>query len=98
MRIALAQINNTVGDLDGNSAKILDFARHAERAGAEVRRGVTVMSIAPGADPSLVAASNGAEERIHARLIVAADGRGSAARKWSGFTTQDENAVRSWRA
>jgi NAD+ synthase/NAD+ synthase (glutamine-hydrolysing) len=36
MRIALAQINNTVGDLDGNSAKILDFARHAERAGAEV--------------------------------------------------------------
>ena len=36
MRIALAQINNTVGDLDGNSAKILDFARQAERAGAEV--------------------------------------------------------------
>jgi len=36
MRIALAQINNTVGDLDGNSAKILDFARKAERAGADV--------------------------------------------------------------
>jgi NAD+ synthase (glutamine-hydrolysing) len=36
MRIALAQINTTVGDLDGNSAKILDFARHAESAGAEV--------------------------------------------------------------
>src|SRR5260370_34213606 len=36
MRIALAQSNNTVGDLDGNSAKILDFARHAERAGAEL--------------------------------------------------------------
>ncbi len=36
MRIALAQINNTVGDLDGNAAKILDFARQAERAGAEV--------------------------------------------------------------
>lgn len=36
MRIALAQINNTVGDLDGNAAKILDFARRAERAGAEV--------------------------------------------------------------
>jgi menaquinone-9 beta-reductase len=60
----------------------------AEGAGAEVRRGVTVMSIAPGSDPSLVAASNGAEERIHARLIVAADGRGSAARKWAGFTAQ----------
>jgi NAD+ synthase (glutamine-hydrolysing) len=36
MRIALAQINNTVGDLDGNAAKILDFARQGERAGAEV--------------------------------------------------------------
>ena len=36
MRIALAQINTTVGDLDGNSAKILDFTRQAERAGAEV--------------------------------------------------------------
>lgn len=36
MRIALAQIDNTVGDLDGNAAKILDFARQGERAGAEV--------------------------------------------------------------
>jgi len=36
MRIALAQINTTVGDLDGNSAKILDFARQAERGGAEI--------------------------------------------------------------
>ena len=36
MRIALGQINNTVGDLDANAAKILDFSRQAERAGAEV--------------------------------------------------------------
>ena len=36
MRIALAQINNTIGDLDGNVAKILDFARRAERAGADL--------------------------------------------------------------
>jgi NAD+ synthase (glutamine-hydrolysing) len=36
MRIALAQINNTVGDLDGNAAKILDFARQAEHRGADV--------------------------------------------------------------
>src|ERR1700761_8954458 len=35
MRIGLAQINNTVGDLNGNAAKILDFARQGERAGAE---------------------------------------------------------------
>jgi NAD+ synthase (glutamine-hydrolysing) len=36
MRIALAQINNTVGDLEANAAKILDFARRGEQAGAEV--------------------------------------------------------------
>jgi NAD+ synthase (glutamine-hydrolysing) len=36
MRIALAQINNTVGDLDATAAKILDFARQGERAGAEL--------------------------------------------------------------
>jgi NAD+ synthase/NAD+ synthase (glutamine-hydrolysing) len=36
MRIALAQINNTVGDLEGNAAKILDFAARGEQAGAEV--------------------------------------------------------------
>jgi NAD+ synthase (glutamine-hydrolysing) len=36
MRIALAQIDTTVGDLEGNSAKILDFTRKAARAGAEV--------------------------------------------------------------
>jgi len=36
MQIALAQINNTVGDLEANAAKILDFARRGERAGADV--------------------------------------------------------------
>jgi NAD+ synthase/NAD+ synthase (glutamine-hydrolysing) len=36
MRIALAQINNTVGDLEANAAKILHFAHQAEHAGAEV--------------------------------------------------------------
>jgi NAD+ synthase (glutamine-hydrolysing) len=36
MRIALAQINNTVGDLEGNAKKIIQFARDAERAGADI--------------------------------------------------------------
>jgi NAD+ synthase/NAD+ synthase (glutamine-hydrolysing) len=36
MRIALAQINNTVGDLDGNGAKILEFAKRAETKGADL--------------------------------------------------------------
>ncbi len=36
MRIALAQINNTVGDLAANAAKILEFARRALEQGAEL--------------------------------------------------------------
>jgi len=36
MKIALAQINTTVGDLGGNTGKILSFARRAAAAGAEV--------------------------------------------------------------
>ena len=36
MRVALAQINNTVGDLEANAAKILDFAAKAEKFGADV--------------------------------------------------------------
>jgi len=62
----------------------------AERAGAEVRRGVCVTAVQAGANPSVVAASNGREERISARMIVVADGRGSTARKWAGFTTKTD--------
>src|SRR5271154_5193125 len=36
MKIALAQIDTTVGDLRGNCAKILDFYRRGVAAGADV--------------------------------------------------------------
>ncbi len=36
MRIALAQINTTVGDLEGNRARILDALREAEGMGADL--------------------------------------------------------------
>jgi NAD+ synthase (glutamine-hydrolysing) len=36
MQIALAQINNTVGDLEANAAKILDFSRRAQATGADL--------------------------------------------------------------
>ncbi len=36
MRIALAQINTTVGDFSGNSARIIDFAQRARTAAADV--------------------------------------------------------------
>jgi len=56
----------------------------AENAGAEVRRGVSVEQIECGAEPAVVVAGNG-RERISTRLVIAADGRGSTARKWTGF-------------
>lgn len=36
MKIAIAQINCTVGDLDGNAAKIMAYARKAREAGASL--------------------------------------------------------------
>jgi NAD+ synthase (glutamine-hydrolysing) len=36
VKIALGQINSTVGDFSGNSAKIIQFARQARSAGAEL--------------------------------------------------------------
>ena len=36
MKIALGQINPTVGDFSGNAAKIIDYARRAQSAGAEL--------------------------------------------------------------
>ena len=36
MKIALGQINPTVGDFSGNAAKIIDFSRRAMTAGAEL--------------------------------------------------------------
>ncbi len=36
LRVAVAQIDTTVGDFEGNAAKILDCGRRAERAGADL--------------------------------------------------------------
>ena len=36
LRIALAQINVTVGDLDGNAVRIIGAVREAESVGADV--------------------------------------------------------------
>jgi 2-polyprenyl-6-methoxyphenol hydroxylase-like FAD-dependent oxidoreductase len=58
----------------------------AETAGAEVRRGVRAKSVTLGKSPSVEIESDGGKsERIEARLVVAADGRGSLARKWGSF-------------
>lgn len=62
----------------------------AERAGAEVRRGVVVTQIETGETPAVITDGQ-TRERIAARLVVAADGRGSASRKWAGFTVCEQS-------
>lgn len=62
----------------------------AENAGAEVRRGVSVAHVEGGSEPAVVVDGH-SHERISARLVVAADGRGSAARKWTGFSVCEQN-------
>ena len=62
----------------------------AQNAGAEVRRGVSVTEIKTGKTPSAVVQDGEGIEEISARLVVAADGRASMARKWVGFKVQEE--------
>jgi 2-polyprenyl-6-methoxyphenol hydroxylase-like FAD-dependent oxidoreductase len=62
----------------------------AERSGSQVRRGVTVHSIESMGTKLTVTTMNGKEERISARLVIGADGRGSAVRRWCGFTSQKD--------
>ena len=57
----------------------------AEKAGAEVRRGVKVTGVTPGGEPSVEVEG----ERISARLVVGADGRNSLVRKWGGFEVSE---------
>jgi 2-polyprenyl-6-methoxyphenol hydroxylase-like FAD-dependent oxidoreductase len=61
----------------------------AQQAGAVVRRGISVEKIEPGTTPAVVT-NGGTHERISAALIVAADGRGSAVRKWLGFPVHEQ--------
>jgi menaquinone-9 beta-reductase len=56
----------------------------AERAGAEVRRGTIAKHIEHGKKPTVLVDGH-APEQISARFVIAADGRGSTARKWTGF-------------
>ena len=62
----------------------------AARAGAEVRRGAAVTAIEPGRPPQVQFRASGSAEKLSARLVVAADGRNSAARKWAGFEVRSQ--------
>jgi len=62
----------------------------AETAGAVVRRGVAAERIESGL-PAAVMVNGNSRERILARLVVAADSRGSVSRKWCGFTVREQS-------
>jgi 2-polyprenyl-6-methoxyphenol hydroxylase-like FAD-dependent oxidoreductase len=57
----------------------------AERAGAAVRRGVTVTGLEPGQSVTVRARDDGGDSIYQARLVAAADGRDSVCRKWCGL-------------
>jgi 2-polyprenyl-6-methoxyphenol hydroxylase-like FAD-dependent oxidoreductase len=58
----------------------------AEAAGAEVWRGAVVLSVTPGARPTVrVRLPDGTDRELEARLVIGADGRNSACRGWADF-------------
>ncbi|MEO8458395.1 MAG: NAD(P)/FAD-dependent oxidoreductase, partial [Chloroflexota bacterium] len=62
----------------------------AEKAGAEVIRGAKVTEIHPGKEPQVDIESDGGKQTFSARLVVAADGRNSVARKWGHFESKED--------
>jgi 2-polyprenyl-6-methoxyphenol hydroxylase-like FAD-dependent oxidoreductase len=62
----------------------------AEDAGAEVRRGLPVRDVKPGAPARVMVEQDGRGEEFRARLVIGADGRASLVRKWAGFSVYQD--------
>jgi menaquinone-9 beta-reductase len=62
----------------------------AERAGAEVRRGVEAGAVTAGFPARVRCDRDGRSEEVTARMVVIADGRNSPLRKQLGFAVQRE--------
>lgn len=62
----------------------------AAKAGAEVRRGVTVINIKGGTPPRVLVKDGEHTSELRARLVVAADGRNSTARNWTDFNVHEK--------
>jgi 2-polyprenyl-6-methoxyphenol hydroxylase-like FAD-dependent oxidoreductase len=60
----------------------------ARRAGAEVRRGVSVRKVKLGQPPVVTIEGDNTVREITARLVVCADGKSSMGRTWGGFATR----------
>jgi 2-polyprenyl-6-methoxyphenol hydroxylase-like FAD-dependent oxidoreductase len=59
--------------------------REAAEAGAEIRRGSTVLKVTAGIVPAVTASLDGRAAASQARLVVGADGRQSVVRRDGGF-------------
>ena len=70
------------------------LASTAKEVGVEYRRGVTVSGLETGGPATLLFENGGATERVSARLVVGADGRGSLMRKWGGFVVRHDPPCR----
>ncbi|MDQ0463673.1 2-polyprenyl-6-methoxyphenol hydroxylase-like FAD-dependent oxidoreductase [Caulobacter ginsengisoli] len=62
----------------------------AVAAGAKGLRGANVLTVRPGAEPSVTYARDGVEQTVRARLIVGADGRTSGVREAAGITLRQD--------
>jgi 2-polyprenyl-6-methoxyphenol hydroxylase-like FAD-dependent oxidoreductase len=62
----------------------------AQAAGAEVRRGVRVTQVERGREFKVHLSAGDETTMVAARLVVGADGRSSAVRKWGGFESRDD--------
>ena len=100
MKIAIAQINTTVGDFDGNSDKIVDAWRRADEAGAElvVLPGLALCGYPPRdllAKPAFLRQNQAALERLAKRggRAVALVGHASVNETDSGRPARNSAAV-----
>ena len=62
----------------------------AEKAGAEVRRGVRVSGLGTGDNPGVHFTDGDKEFSLTGRIVVGADGRMSQVRSWAGFETDSD--------
>ena len=69
----------------GHPALCQLMIEQAGQAGAAVRRGVTDVRITPDGTPTVEYVHEGRSQRASCRLIVGADGRGSAVRRQAGI-------------
>jgi 2-polyprenyl-6-methoxyphenol hydroxylase-like FAD-dependent oxidoreductase len=64
--------------------------RAAEQAGADVRRGMTVIGLEPGRPVTVTARDDSGYSIYRARLVAAADGRDSGCRTWCGLAVRGD--------